>query len=245
MRKPRFVLVVTVALAIAAVVRPVQADCDNRSAASLNKLKINWRVLTIFTPENTASADTGAVTIKRSDWADQPMIVYIPTDDPKDSITRKLENVVFVNEKLAIAAKFFDTIRVSRRDALEDPILSDHAFVTPRVLLLRRDYSIHASLRGKQITASKLLKAMKSLVRTEYVNDFDKMLRGFAKVLDELDLLAIKKAVLDKKRQRLEKKPNAAKEKTLDRDEEAYDEAMEKLMEREDKLLELRRKDAA
>ena len=71
------------------------------------------------------------------------------------------------------------------------------------------------------------------------------MLRGFAKVLDELDLLAIKKAVLDKKRQRLEKKPNAAKEKTLERDEEAYDEAMEKLMEREDKLLELRRKDAA
>ena len=245
MRKPRFVLVVAVALAIAEVVRPVHADCDHRSAASLNKLKIKWRVLTIFTPEDSASPETGDVTIKRSDWADQPMIVYIPTDDPKDTITRKLESVVFVNEKLAIAAKFFDTIRVSQRAAREDPILSDHAFVTPRVLLLRRDYSVHASLRGKQITASKLLKAMKSLVRTEYVNDFAKMLRGYAKLLDELDLLAIKKAVIDKTRQRLEEKPNAAKEKTLERDEEAHDDAMEKLADREEKLLELRRKDAA
>ena len=104
---------------------------------------------------------------------------------------------------------------------------------------------MHASLRGKQITASKLLKAMKSLVRVVYVNDFDKMLRGYAKLLDKLDLLATKKAVIDKTRKQLEDKPNATKEKKLERDEEAHDDAMEKLAEREEKLLELRRKDAA
>ena len=93
--------------------------------------------------------------------------------------------------------------------------------------------------------ASKILKAMQSLVRAEYVNDFDKMVRGYAKLLDELDLLASKKATLDKTRRRLEDRPNAAKAKTLDREEEAYDEAMEDLAEREEKLLELRRKDAS
>lgn len=245
MRLLRFVLVVAAAFAISPMVRPVQADCDHRSAASQDKTRIKWRVLTIFTPDESTTAKTGAVTVKRSEWADEPMMVYIPTDDPKDVITRKLKSAVFVNEKLGIAAKFFDTIKVSRRDALEDPILSDYAFVTPRVLLLKRDYTVHAALRGKQITASKLLKAMKSLVRAEYVNDFDKMLRGYAKVLDELDLLASKKAAIDETRKRLEDKPNGAKARKLEREEEAYDDAMEDLEEREEKLLELRRKDAA
>ena len=245
MRLLHFALMAVATLAISAMVLPVSADCDHRSAASLNKLKIRWRTLTIFTPEESTASKTDAVTVKRSEWADQPMIVYIPTDDPKDSITRKLESVVFVNEKLAIGAKFFDTIKVSRLDALEDLVLNDYAVVTPRVLLLKRDYTVHTALRGKQITASKILKAMHSLVRAEYVNDFNKMVRGYAKLLDELDLLASKKAAIDKTRRRLEDKPNAAKAKTLDREEEAYDEAMEDLAEREEKLLELRRKDAA
>ena len=238
MRPFRFVLLVAAVLVIPAMPRPAQADCDHRSAASQDKLKIKWRVLAIFTPDETAA------TVKRSEWADQPMMVYIPTNNPKDSITRKLKGVVFVNEKLAIGAKFFDTIRVESRDALEDPILRDYASGTPRLLLLKRDYTVHAELRGKQITASRLLKAMESLVSAEYINKFDKMLKGYAKLLDELDRLASKKAAIDKTRQRLEDKPNAAKARTLELEEEAYEDAMEDLEEREEKLLELRPKHA-
>ena len=54
MRLLHFALMAVATLAISAMiftmVRPASADCDHRSAASLNKLKIRWRTLTIFTP---------------------------------------------------------------------------------------------------------------------------------------------------------------------------------------------------
>jgi hypothetical protein len=230
-----------VLLAITAMTPPTRAGCDDRSDASNARLKIKWRVDTEVAPD-AGRADPS--TIDPSEWAEQPMMIYIPSDDPTDSITRKLEKVVFPNEKVAIGAKFFDTIKISARDALDDRLLTEHAEVTPQIVFLKRDYTEHAALQQKQISASKLLKAMRSVAREEYVNDFDTMIRTYSRLLDELDRLEAKREALAKQRKRLEAQPNAAKIRQLERDEEAYDAAMEAWLEKEEKLLALRPKGA-
>ncbi|MHC4817025.1 MAG: hypothetical protein ACYTF8_03040, partial [Planctomycetota bacterium] len=117
--------------------------------------------------------------------ATRPMIVYVPSDDPTDKTTRKLEQVVFKNEKLGVGAKFFDTIKVSAGDALQDRILMTKTRV-PRMVFLKRDYSVHAVLQQRQLSPGKIIKAMKSLVKKEYENSFDQMVKDYIKLLNEL-----------------------------------------------------------
>jgi len=239
MTPPRCTLMLIPLLtAILATGGPLRAGCDDRSGASRAKLKIAWLVVTDVAPEPAATgADSKAV--EEAKW-DKPMMVYIPSDDPADSITRKLNSVVFANEKVAIGAKFFETLKISRRHALDDRLLASHADPTPQIVFLKRDFTEHAALSKKQISASKLLKTMRSLVREEYVNDFDTMVRAYGKLLDELDRLEGKKEVLVKQRQRLEDQPNPARERKLAREEQAHEAAMDAWLEKEEKLLELR-----
>ena len=240
MTLPRGTLMVTALLiSISGIVRLVDAHCD----ASKARLKIKWRLDIGVAPEAdaTAASDTAAA-VKPSEWAEQPMMIYIPTDDPKDASTAKLERVVFVNEKVAIAARFFEAIKISSHDALDDRILTGYGLVTPHIIFLKRDYTVHATLSRRQITASKLLKTMRSLVRVEYVTDFNKMIRGYARLLDELDLLEAKRKDLAKQGKRLEAAPNPVDARKLEREEETYEAAREAWEEREEQLLQLRLK---
>ena len=241
MTLPRCLLVVvSVLIATSAMVRPAEAHCDKSKA----RLKIRWSIDTGIAPEADAtdrSAD--AVAIKRSEWAEQPMMIYIPSDDPKDAITAKLETAVFADEKVAIGAKFFYAVRISTEHAFDDRILTEYARGAPHIIFLKRDYTVYATLQGRQISASKLLKVMRALVRAEYVNDFDKMVREYAKLLNELDRLEDQNAVIEKLRNRFDADPNAARLKKLAHEEKAYDVAMEAWLEKEEKLLEFRLKD--
>ena len=240
MTLPRFALAVALA-AMLATGGALRAGCGDRSGASQAKLKIAWLVVTEVAPE-AAKTGAGSEAVGAPEAADKPMMVYIPSDDPTDSITRKLEGVVFTNEKVAIAAKFFETLKISRKCALDDRLLASHADPTPQIVFLERDFTEHAALQGKQISASKLLKAMTSLARAEYVNDFDAMVRAYGKLLDELDRLEGRREVLAKQRKRLEDQPNPARQRKLDREEKAHEAAMDAWLEKEEKLLELRLK---
>ncbi len=169
------------------------------------------------------------------------MIVYVPSDDPTDKTTRKLEQVVFKNEKLGVGAKFFDTIKVSAGDAAQDRILNTKTRV-PRMMFLERDYSVHAVLQQRQLTPGKILKAMKSLVKKEYVNNFDKMVKDYIKLLNELDRLEGRKTQLADTRARLAGKPNTAKAKKLERMEAEYKADRDAWVEKEKQILALKTK---
>ncbi|MEE8104150.1 MAG: hypothetical protein V3T86_01295 [Planctomycetota bacterium] len=237
-RRPNLV-VASALIAISAMVLRVEAHCDKSNA----RLKIKWRIDIGIDPEpEEADKSAEVATIKRSEWAEKPTMIYIPSDDPKDAITAKLEKAVFVDEKVAIGAKFFDTIKIAARHALEDRILIDYAGDTPHIIFLKRDYTVHATLQGRQISASKLIKAMRALAAVEYVSDFDKMVREYAKLLIELDKLEDERAVIAKLRKRFEDDPSAARRKKLEQREEALDAAMEAWEEREEELLEFRLK---
>jgi hypothetical protein len=174
--------------------------------------------------------------------ATRPMIVYVPSDDPTDKTTRKLEQVVFKNEKLGVGAKFFDTIKVSAGDALQDRILMTKTRV-PRMVFLKRDYSVHAVLQQRQLSPGKIIKAMKSLVKKEYENSFDQMVKDYIKLLNELDRLEGRKTQLTDTRARLAGKPNASKAKKLARQEAEYKAERDAWIEKEKQILALKTKD--
>jgi hypothetical protein len=174
--------------------------------------------------------------------AARPMMVYVPSDDPTDKTTRKLEQVVFKNEKLGVGAKFFDTIKVSAGDALQDRILKTKTRV-PRIVFLERDYTVHAVLQQRQLTPGKIVKAMKSLVRKEYVNGFDTMVKDYIKLLNELDRLEGRKTQLADARARLAGRNNSAKAKKLARLEAEYKADRDAWVEKEKQVLELQTRD--
>ena len=174
--------------------------------------------------------------------AEKPMLIWVQSDDPTDKVTRKLESVVFAGETVAVGTKFFDCIKVSAGDALQDRILKEEGRETPRLILMDRDYNVSKVLQGKGISGGKLLKAMKLVVRKEYTTSFDKMVRGYIKLLNDLDRLDSRRAKLADDRARLQAKPNASKEKKVERDEKKLEKDMEEWQKDEEKLLALRKK---
>ena len=189
----------------------------------------------------TATADANAQTSLR---AEKPMMIYVQHDDDTNMTVRKLEDIVFIDERVALGAKFFDTIKVSPGTALQDRILKDAGRGTPRMIFLKRDYSVATVLRGKQISGSKMLKAMSGVARKEYVSSFDKMVRSYRKLLNDVDRLEGKKANIAQSRARMQRKPNPSKAKKLAREEKKLAADFKKLEERESKLLAFRSKRA-
>ena len=110
-------------------------------------------------------------------------------------------------------------------------------------MLIDRDYQVHKVLEASSISGGKLIKAMKSLTRKEYETNFDKMVRDYIKLLNELDRLEGRKAKIADDKQRLAAKPNAAKERKVARDEKEYQADMEAWTKEEAELVKLRRKD--
>ena len=172
--------------------------------------------------------------------AEKPMMVYVTSDDPTDKVTRKLEAVVFTNEKVCLGAKFFDTIKVSAGDALQDRILSENGRYTPRMVLLTREYKVVATLQKKQISGGKLLKAMQRVAKKEYATSFETMVRDYTKLLNELDRLESKKSAIADQRRRLQEKPNKSREKKIARDEAKYEAEMNDWKKKEEAVLKFR-----
>lgn len=211
------------------------------------RLRIEWATRTFIAPQAANTGETlgeeqGEQPQASLVRAERPMMIYVPADDSTDSAMRKLEDVVFANEKIGIGAKFFDTIRISAGDAQQDRILRETGDATPRIVFVQRDWSVSSVQEGKQISAGRLLKAMKASARDEYENNFEAMIRDYIKLLNELDRLEGKRTQLADSRARLADKPNAAKAKKLEREEKEFEEELAAWTQAEQKLLELRRK---
>jgi len=208
------------------------------------RLSINWRSTATVAPAAVTTGETEAESVAKQAQAaaEKPMMIYITSDDPTDKDTRKLESVVFANEKVGVGSKFFDCIKVSSGDALVDRILKDAGKATPRLVFLDRQYEVKDVLENSELSGGKLLKAMKSVASSEYVSSFESMIRDYIKLLNELDRLESKKAALEDQRRRLAEKPNKSREKKVARDEEEYKAEMEDWSQKEAKVLELRKK---
>jgi len=182
-------------------------------------IRIDWRASSTVAPKAAATGDAEeAATANTATHLERPMMVFIPGDDETESTMRKVQDVVFANEQFAIGSKFFDTVKISAGDSLQDRVLASAGKETPRIVFLKRDYSVHSVLEGKGISAGKLVKVMAQVVRDEYEDNFDSMIREYGKLLNERDRIEGKRAALADQQARLAEKPNPSKAKKLERD---------------------------
>jgi len=171
------------------------------------------------------------------------MMVFVTSDDPTAKEMRKLEDVVFANEQVGLGSKFFDCVKMSAGDALQDRIIAEAGKFTPRLVFIQRDYTVASVLQRTGISGGKVLKAMKLTARAEYKTNFDSMVKTYRKMLDELDRFDSKRAYIADQKKRLAAKPNASKAKKLEREERELEEGMAEWKKREDALKELKTKD--
>jgi hypothetical protein len=156
---------------------------------------------------------------------------------PTSEEMRKLEDVVFKNEKIGIGAKFFRCVKVDEIDAAADRILKAAGRGTPRMVFLRRDYTVHSVLGADKLSAGNLLKTMKSIVGETYNENLDDVLKEYAKLLNELDRLDSVRKNLETAKARLQGKSDPARAKKYEKDQKEYDDAVNAWNENEKKLL--------
>ena len=199
------------------------------------RLNIKWDSRSEVAPAAASTGEAAANVEAQKRVADKPMLIYITSDDNTGAYTRKLEDVCFPDERVAIGSKFFKCIKITTGNALQDRLLAKHGKSSPRLLLVTRDYKVLKVLEGKKISSGKLVKAMSNLARKEYKNSFDSMVSGYAKLLNELDRLEGEKALLADKVKRAE--GNKAKLAKIARSRTKYEKNVKKWEASEKKLL--------
>lgn len=170
------------------------------------------------------------------------MLIYVAADDTTNEFTRKLEDISFKDERVAIGAKFFRCVKISAGNAEQDRLLKEHGKGAPRLILMKRNYEVIKVIAGKKLSASRINKAMAKLAKAEYTNSFSTMLSKYAKLLNELDRFDdIKnKLAADSERYNANPKKYASKLKKLAKEQLKFDKQMEAWKAAEAKLLELK-----
>jgi hypothetical protein len=215
----------------------------------LARLNINWQSMSAVAPSGPVTGETdeaaeAAAKPVRDALASKPMMVYVMSDDPTDKETRALDSVAFVKEQVGVGTKFFECIKMTSGDAAQDRIIKDAGRKVPRIVFLKRDYSVANVLEGSELSGGSIEKAMQMVVRQEYENNFDTMVKEYIKLLNELDRLDSKRAAIEDQKRRVAEKPNKSKEKKIARDEAEYKAEMEAFEAKEKKILDLKIKGA-
>jgi hypothetical protein len=209
----------------------------------LARLGIDWKTQNTVAVQAAETGDESEAAAPAKPtaalFAERPMWVFVMADDATNATMRKLEDVVFKNEDVGVGSKFLACIKVSEADASRDRILKEAGRGTPRMILLRRDYSVHSVLNSDQMSAGKLLKVMKSLVGENYKSSFDGVVSEYKKLLNELDRLDSVRTNLETKRQKAD---GPADLKKIERDQQEYEKDMAAWTEKEQKLLQFQKK---
>ena len=200
-------------------------------------LRIKWEPKDEVAPQAASTGDAVANADAGKRYAERPMLVYITNDDATDTLTRKLEDIGFADERVGIGSKFFRCIKVTAGNAMQDRLLKEHGKKTPRLLFIKRDYTVVSTLESKKLKPGNIVKSMARLAKSEYKDSFGTMVSKYAKLLNELDRLEGVKAQLADKARKLQEKPNASKEKKLAREKAEYDKSMTEWKKSEQALL--------
>jgi hypothetical protein len=129
----------------------------------LARLNINWQSASGVAPTAAAtgeSVEAAEAQPARATIADKPMMVYVMSDDPADSETRKLDSVAFAKEQVGVGSKFFNAIKMTSGDAAQDRITKDAGRQVPRIIFLKRDYTLVTVLEGNELSGGGIVKAM-------------------------------------------------------------------------------------
>ena len=209
----------------------------------MDAIKINWKtVKRLAKAEAVATGDTvdedaEAPSIFAS--VEKPCVVLVA--DPTASMAdfEQLETVVFKNEKIGLAMKAFDALRIAPEDADSDPILGGQGKTVPRLLVVDPAKEKVKVLEESKIKVSGLYKLMKATAGSFYKEKLDKLVKDHLKFLTEQDQLSNEVKVLKEKESRLAEETGSKAQKDLEKIREEMGELEKQLAELKTKTAEL------
>lgn len=165
--------------------------------------------------------------------SNKPSVVWLQ-DIADDKTNTKIEGTIFQNENIGLAMKRFNCFKVNVQDMPEGELKKKYMkqigfhFFDPAADVFGRP------LVGKRASS---LSGFSGAVDRVWAKSFTMRLKQYQKemknILDELDKIDSKKQVLDRKRQKLEGKPNPSLARAIEKDEAVLAKRMEEVEETE------------
>ncbi len=172
--------------------------------------------------------------------ADKPILVWV--HDPIDEeANAKIAKVTLDPDKVRVGSAYFQCVKMTKEEALADPLIAESGKECPRMVLVTPDYEVAAVVEGK-ISSSKLYAAMKKAAKKSYKCNFDKNVKGIIKILGELDKIANEREMIAKKEA---DDPKPAELKKLAKEKSELEEHEKDVIERREKLMNPELKSAA
>jgi hypothetical protein len=154
--------------------------------------QIRWRDVTQVAQDLTTGMTEAEAA--RAARAERPLFVFI---HDADATTGSEDDSAFQDERVAVGARFFDCVRISRADAKEDRLLAPHAGKAPALLLVRPSYEV-VSVQPARFNANKVFEAMCATMKKDYKNCAQTVLKKQREIEKERAALAREKEKLAK-----------------------------------------------
>ncbi|MGQ0613887.1 MAG: hypothetical protein ACT4PV_09145 [Planctomycetaceae bacterium] len=196
-----------------------------KSTATLPQFTIFWR--------ETVELGRALVSGMTEEEAEQavrngrPMVVLIYDADEPDA-RRELEEGAFKDEEVAIAARFFDCLRMSADAAAEDRVAKEAGTRAPRLLFLRPNFEVVKVLQGR-VSARQVVEAMGRTIKADYENSLAAAAKAQKDLFKERTALETEREKLQRLEERMGKEPSAARRAPLVKERDALQEQIAKL----------------
>jgi hypothetical protein len=143
----------------------------------------------------------------RPSRSERPLFVFI---HDADATTGTEDDKAFQDERVAVGARFFDCVRISKGDAAEDRLLKPYVAKAPVLLFLRPNYEV-AATHPARFNASKIFDAMCLTMKKDYKNSVDTVLKQQRDIEKERAALQRDKDKLAKLEEESKDSPKAEK----------------------------------
>jgi hypothetical protein len=185
-------------------------------------LEIAWSDAERISPKQSAvvtgtSGDEAAAAAapKKLDAA-KPIVVYVSDGSGGDE-EKKLQDVTFKAEKVALGMKAFRTVRMTAEQAAADPLLAEKGKEGTRLLVINPLDRKVTVLEKSKLSAAAVFSALEDVSNKFYVEKLDKTVKTHLDLLCEQDQLANKERKLsDDLAREGEKKDDAKAKKEME-----------------------------
>lgn len=162
------------------------------SISSNPQFQIRWRDVTSVSQEiTTGMTEEQSAQAAR---AEKPLFVFV---HDADATTGTEDDKAFQDERVAVGARFFDCVRVSKADAAEDRLLASYASKAPILVFVRPNFEVAAS-HPARFNGSKVFDAMCLTMKKDYKNCVQTVLKQQREIQKERAALEREKEKLGK-----------------------------------------------
>lgn len=160
---------------------------------NLPQFRVRWKDVTRISRDVVTgmTEEEAAATTRTA----RPMLVYVYPVDDADARIAIEEDKVFLDDKVATGARFFDCLRIDSEAAASDRAVADSVARVPALLLVRPNFEVSAVLRGR-LSANRVFSAMCAAMQKDYENCVRTTVKKQASIMKE-------RVALDREREKL------------------------------------------